>query len=117
MQGGKHTHTHIHTPEEIVPTRNPNNATLSVELKNKTAQRWCPKKGRTNQIQKNMYNEVLSGGDFRCDCVLYISRMAKSSLWLIKSDILKITNSEWDRWLGQSQPLTNRVRSPMTYAK
>ena len=39
MQGGKHTHTHIHTPEEIVPTRNPNDATLSIELKNKTAQR------------------------------------------------------------------------------
>ena len=107
----------MHTPEEIVPARNPNDATLSNELNNKTAQRWYPEKGRANQIQKNMHNQVISGGDFRYDCVLYISRMAKSSLWLMNSDILKISNSERDRWQGQSQALPNRVRSHMTYEK
>ena len=35
------------------------------------------------------------------DCVLYISRMAKSLFWLMNTDILKVSNSEWSRWLGQ----------------
>ena len=47
---GRKTHTNIHTPEEIVPARNPNDTTLSNKLNNKTAKRRWPKKGRTNQI-------------------------------------------------------------------
>ena len=66
-------HTHIHTPEEIVPAKYPNDATLSNEMNNKTARRLCPKKGRTKQIQKIVYNEVNSGGDFPAVTVFYTS--------------------------------------------
>ena len=36
---GRKTHTHIYTPEEIVPAKNTNDATLSNEINNKTARR------------------------------------------------------------------------------
>ena len=35
------------------------------------------------------------------DYVLHISGMAKSLFWLMNSEILKISNSEWSGWLGQ----------------
>ena len=51
MLDEEHTRMEKDTNEEQVPARNGNDAFISVELNNETAQRWCLKEGRTCQIR------------------------------------------------------------------
>ena len=55
MLDEEHTRMEKDTNEEQVPARNGNDALISVELNNETAQRWCLQEGRTCQIQNNIY--------------------------------------------------------------
>lgn len=52
----EHAGKEIHS-KEFVPARNPNDATLSVELNDETPQRWCLMKGRTCQILNRIFNK------------------------------------------------------------